>query len=78
MHRCPKYRSGFKRSVRLGAALISALAAAVSTAVAAEPRDTLERYARDTWASFVAMTDEENAVPSSGLYETLRTFVWFT
>jgi hypothetical protein len=68
MHCCPKYRPGFKRSVRLGAALISALAAAVSAAVAAEPRDTLERYARDTWASFVAMTDEETGLPADRLH----------
>lgn len=68
MHRCPRYRPGFKRSMRLGAALISALAAAVSGAVAAEPRDTLERYARDTWASFVAMTDEKTGLPADSLH----------
>jgi hypothetical protein len=71
MHSCPRYRPGFRSSVRLGAALIGALAAAVPAAVAAEPRDaraTLERYARDTWASFVAMTDEETGLPADSLH----------
>jgi hypothetical protein len=39
--------------------------------VAAEPRDarhTLERYARDTWASFVAMTDETTGLPADRLH----------
>jgi hypothetical protein len=42
--------------------------AAVPAAVAAEPRDTLERYARDTWASFVAMTDEATGLPADRLH----------
>jgi Protein of unknown function (DUF3131) len=71
MHSCPRYIPGFRRRVRLGAALIGALAAAVPAAVAAEPRDarhTLERYARDTWASFVAMTDETTGLPADRLH----------
>jgi hypothetical protein len=68
MHCCPRYRPGFKGSVRLGVVLIGTLAAAVSAAVAAEPRDTLERYARDTWASFVAMTNEGTGLPADSLH----------
>jgi hypothetical protein len=51
-----------------------AVAVAVSAAVAADARDrrdgreTLERYARDTWASFVAMTDEETGLPADSLH----------
>jgi hypothetical protein len=47
------------------------VAVAVLGAVAADPidrRDTLERYARDTWASFVAMTDEETGLPADRLH----------
>jgi hypothetical protein len=50
---------------------IAALAVAVPAAVAAGPRDTrdtLERYARDTWASFVAMTDAETGLPADSLH----------
>ena len=48
-----------------------ALTVAVPAAVAADPRDTrdtLERYARDTWASFVAMTDVETGLPADSLH----------
>ena len=67
MHSCPRYLTGFRGCVLLGAALIGALAAAVPAAVAAEPRATLERYARDTWASFVAMTDQRSGLPADVL-----------
>src|SRR3954469_4564292 len=47
------------------AAMLSTMAA---TAPGAEPGDaTLERYARDTWASFVAMTDEQSGLPADVL-----------
>src|SRR5215218_791716 len=36
-------------------------------AFAAEGDATLERYARDTWASFVAMTDERRGLPADVL-----------
>jgi hypothetical protein len=55
-------------------ALVGSLAALVlvfSAAVVADPhdmRDTLERYARDTWASFVAMTDEDTGLPADSLH----------
>jgi hypothetical protein len=68
MHRCPRYLTGFRGRMRLGAVLIGMLAAAVPAAVAAESHDTLERYARDTWASFVAMTDEETGLPADSLH----------
>ena len=71
MQSCPRYLTGFRGRVLLGAALIGALAAAVSAAVAADPRDTrdtLERYARDTWASFVVMTDEATGLPADRLH----------
>jgi hypothetical protein len=50
---------------------MAALAAAFPAAVATDSRDTrdtLERYARDTWASFVAMTDEETGLPADSLH----------
>lgn len=34
---------------------------------AANPRDTLQRWAADTWASFVAMTDPETGLPSDNV-----------
>jgi hypothetical protein len=30
--------------------------------------ETLQRYARDTWASFVAMTDENTGLPADSLH----------
>src|SRR5262245_55152065 len=48
-----------------------ALAAAVPAARAADLRDshdTLTRYARDTWASFVAMTDKKTGLPADRLH----------
>jgi Putative glucoamylase/Protein of unknown function (DUF3131) len=51
--------------------IIAALTAAFPAAVAAEPHDTratLVRYASDTWASFVAMTDEETGLPADRLH----------
>jgi Putative glucoamylase/Protein of unknown function (DUF3131) len=48
-------------------ALIVFLILPASGATAAGSRDTLQRYARDTWASFVAMTDEQSGLPADSL-----------
>jgi hypothetical protein len=50
-------------AVLVGAAVLVMPAAAG----AAEGDATLERYARDTWASFVAMTDERSGLPADVL-----------
>jgi hypothetical protein len=70
-----RVRIGVRRvAVVRAVALVGSLAALVvvfSAAVVADPhamRDTLERYARDTWASFVAMTDEETGLPADSLH----------
>jgi hypothetical protein len=50
---------------------LAALAVVFTAAVVADPHDmrgTLERYGRDTWASFVAMTDEETGLPADSLH----------
>ena len=50
---------------------MAVLAVVVPAAMASDPRDTrntLERYARDTWASFVAMTDAETGLPADSLH----------
>src|SRR5688572_32493082 len=41
---------------------------AVGRADSHDPRSTLERYARDTWASFVAMTNAETGLPTDRLH----------
>ena len=68
-------RSGVKRAAGVRARayiwMIAALTAAFPAAAAAEPhdmRETLARYASDTWASFVAMTDEETGLPADRLH----------
>ncbi|MDX6476423.1 MAG: hypothetical protein QOH95_1934 [Gaiellaceae bacterium] len=56
---------------RCAAALAGAalLAIAPATAPAAESPDaTLHRYAADTWASFVAMTDPASGLPTDQLH----------
>ncbi|HET9455777.1 MAG TPA: glucoamylase family protein [Candidatus Limnocylindrales bacterium] len=45
---------------------LGAVSAAESSLDAAQ-RDTLLRYATDTWASFVAMTDEDTGLPADNL-----------
>jgi Putative glucoamylase/RTX calcium-binding nonapeptide repeat (4 copies)/Protein of unknown function (DUF3131) len=67
------------RPTRLLRAVVPILAAALLTgllapsapagpaAVPAAPAGALERYARDTWASFVAMTDEQSGLPADKL-----------
>src|SRR5690349_19210633 len=49
------------------AALLTALYPAAATASPRDSRDTLYRYARDTWASLVAMTDPETGLPADSL-----------
>jgi hypothetical protein len=48
-------------------ALLVLLIAPASGAVAAGQPDALQRYARDTWASFVAMTDQRSGLPADSL-----------
>jgi len=45
----------------------AASSAADSSSLSASQEGTLQRYARDTWASFVAMTDEETGLPADAL-----------
>ena len=70
-------RSGVKRAAGVrartlvGMLAVLVLAVAVPAAIATDPRDTrdmLERYARDTWASFVAMTDAATGLPADRLH----------
>jgi hypothetical protein len=70
-------RSGVKRAAGVralplgGMLAVLVLAVAVPAAIATDPRDTrdtLERYARDTWASFVAMTDAATGLPADNLH----------
>ncbi|HYZ30566.1 MAG TPA: glucoamylase family protein [Thermoleophilaceae bacterium] len=43
------------------------LVAPAPEALGAGEHDTLQRYARDTWASFTAMTDEQSGLPADSL-----------
>ena len=47
--------------------VVALLALPATGASAASPHDILQRYARDTWASFVAMTDEQSGLPADSL-----------
>ena len=53
------------------AAIVSALVLTMALALPAgaveSDRDTLQRYAADTWASFVAMTNEDTGLPSDNI-----------
>ena len=49
------------------ASLVAAVLVLPPTAHAGGERATLERYASDTWASFVAMTDPESGLPADSL-----------
>ena len=61
----------------LGTLLVGiALALAIAQPATANDRGTLERYARATWASFAAMTDEQSAAcPPTSSKPTARTSV---
>jgi hypothetical protein len=55
-----------RRLIAFPLAAIIVLALAVPVA-AVKPRDTLQRWAADTWASFVAMTNAETGLPSDNI-----------
>jgi hypothetical protein len=55
------------RKGSLAVLLATALLLVTAAAAAAGDRATLERYARDTWASFVAMTDPNSGLPADSL-----------
>jgi hypothetical protein len=69
------------RPIRLLRALVPILAAALLTgllapsvpagpaAAPATPAGALERYAQDTWASFVAMVDDNSGLPTDKLHQ---------
>lgn len=54
-------------SLPLALALTVALASSGPTAGATDERDTLQRWAADTWAGFVAMTNPETGLPSDNI-----------
>ena len=47
--------------------VLAALVLAPGAQAAGGDRSTLERYARDTWASFAAMTDPARGLPADSL-----------
>src|SRR3954453_21366158 len=49
------------------ATLLASLVLTAPAALAARPQDALMRYAHDTWASLVAMTDEQSGLPADSL-----------
>jgi hypothetical protein len=55
------------RRTRLAALVCAAVLVMQGQATAAEGDATLQRYARDTWASFVAMTDQRSGLPADVL-----------
>src|SRR3954454_16060796 len=56
------------RKVAVAAAVVAIAVGLFAPAAFAKPKsDVLERYARDTWASFVAMTDEQSGLPADSL-----------
>ena len=46
---------------------LAATAADTDQTLSRDQRSTLLRYATDTWAGFVAMTDEESGLPTDSL-----------
>lgn len=56
----------YRRLLSIPLALTLIVAAGLPV-VAGSERATLERYARDTWASFVAMTDPATGLPSDNI-----------
>src|SRR6476469_4978039 len=55
------------RRVGMGALLTIVLALAGVQSAQADTNSTLQRYARGTWASFVAMTDAQSGLPADSL-----------
>ena len=60
----------FRRFIALPVAAIIVLALAMP--VAAAPKGTLERYARDTWRSFVHMVDPNTGLPADNIAGSLH------
>src|SRR5688500_1205862 len=57
-----------RRAARhLAALLVVCLALLAPAAAARDGRHALERYAHDTWQSFVAMTDPASGLPADSL-----------
>jgi hypothetical protein len=68
MTRLPTRLAVLLSAVLLAAAIPAAATAAVGpTRLTDAQRATLFRYAEDTWASFVAMTDEDTGLPADSL-----------
>jgi hypothetical protein len=61
-----------RRLLSLPLALLLALAMAVPVTAADRDRRTLERYAADTWRSFVAIVDPGTALPADNIRGSLR------
>jgi Putative glucoamylase/Protein of unknown function (DUF3131) len=62
--------SRYRRFLALPLAAVVALALAVP--VAAAPKGTLERYARDTWRSFVHLVDPSTGLPADNISGSLN------
>lgn len=56
-----------RRILALPMALLLSLALAVPTAASGQERATMQRWAADTWASFVAMTNPETGLPADNI-----------
>ena len=56
-----------RAGARLAPVDLPAAAADDSSGLTAVQRNTLLRYARDTWAGFVAMTDPDTGLPADSL-----------
>lgn len=54
-------------SIPIALALTAAVAGAGPVTAATPERDTLQRWAADTWASFVAMTNPETGLPADNI-----------
>jgi hypothetical protein len=59
--------SRYPRFLSLPMALVLALALVVPAAATGPERATMQRWAADTWASFVAMTDPATGLPSDNI-----------
>jgi hypothetical protein len=62
-----RIRSVWLRHVASLAGLVTLLALLPAAAPAGEPGGELRQYARDTWSSFVAMTDASSGLPADSL-----------
>ena len=63
-----------RRLLSLPLALLLALAMAVPVTATDRDQRTLERYAADTWRSFVAMVEPETGLPADNIKGSLRAF----